>query len=659
MDISNDSLVCLSSESCPDNDDNVEDMQIKDFWETIQEEIDSQEALSPMQEIALLFVSYLNSLPTFNREMVFTVVNQIQDELLTPVAHTIFEKIKAYIPQESKKLVLNSILETTMIFDPVSTEYKFLQILKQRECFKDPSNNIYEMELEPQPSEYDDEVLLKEIKRGGAYVGLSNLFKKIFSNESNLKAMLNHIETIKNSPPDINDSFLKGLFWQKKIAQHLEHICIPYMLYSDGFEINNPLGSKANKQSLNGYYLSFPALPRHLSGLIENTFLVMLGYCAVEKTLTNEEILTRLIDEIIELEQNGIDLELDGKTQKIHFLFGGLRGDNLGLNKILDYSSSFVANYPCRTCLMHLDEIRVSVNDDPTLYRNEDNYNKCLKRDFSSTGVHCDSIFNSIPNFHITELKHVDAMHDFYEGYAHDAITACFSRFIEQGHLTIDQLNNRIKCYDYEYNDRRNKPEPIAMDHIRSRKLKTSAGQMKSLIENVLLMIGDLIPDTREWIFLTSLVKLGDLIMSPFFTAETLRNLRTEIANNLTEYLAIFDERLKPKCHFLTHYLVSIENFGPAKYTACFIPEARHKIYKRIAKETDNRKNIALTITVKDQLILAYKIITKQKLFELDVIKPGKAVICSVSVILPLLLLVFRAQKIVNLVVRMCTDSLI
>lgn len=620
-----------SSSNAPDADNNLENQESQNFWSSIQAEMDSMEALTPLQEIALLFVSSLNSLPTFNREMVFQLVNQIQDDLLTPVAHAIFDQVEMYIPKEEKKTVLNSILEITSVFEPCSTEYKFLKILKARECFKDPSANIYELNLEPQPSEIDSTVQLKEMKRGGVYIGLRNLFSKLFSNESNLKAVLRHIQEINNSSSDLKDNFLKGFFWQKKIEDRpLEDICVPYMVYSDGFEINNPLGSKAGKQALNGYYLSFPALPRHVVGLIENTFLVMFGYSAIEKSLSNEEILAPLIEEIIGLERDGMEFQIDGKPTKIFFLFGGLRGDNLGLNKILDYSSSFVANYPCRTCLMHLDTMRTSVRDDPTLYRNEDNYNECLQKEFSASGVHCDSVFNSIPNFHITELKNVDAMHDFYEGYVHDALTACFLKFIEDGHITIEQLNHRIKCYDYEYNDRRNKPEPIATEHIRARKLKTSSGQMKTLVENIALMIGDIIPNTREWEFLLDVVKIGDLIMSPVFTAESLENLRTAIANNLTEYLEIFDCHLKPKGHFLTHYPVSIENFGPAKYTACFLLEARHRIYKKIANSTACRINIALTIAIKDQLQLAYNLMTNKNFFEPDVLKPGKAVLCSV-----------------------------
>lgn len=611
---------------------NVSNTDVHDFWGEVRKEIEAKSNLTPMQEIALVFVGFLNSLPNFNREMVFQVVEHIQDDFLTPVAHLIYDKIKDNIHPEQQQNILNCVLEITNIFDPVSTEYKFLKILKERKLFKDPSMNIIELDLEPQPSDVDAEVRLKEVRRGGVYLGISDLFLKLFSIEQNLKAMIDHINAINSSPAEINDNFLKGKFWRNKIKRYRGKICIPYMLYSDGFEVNNPLGSKAGKQGLNGYYLSFPSVPRHVSGLIENIFLIMFGYCSVEKTASNEEILGQLIEEIIEMEQNGLELELDGKKQKVFFLFGGLRGDNLGLNKILDYSASFVAKYPCRTCLMDLELMRKSVLDHPSYYRTEANYNEALKNGFALSGVHRDSPFNTIPDFHITELKHVDIMHDFYEGYAHDSLTSCLDRFFEQGYITLEQLNNRIKRFDYEYNDRRNKPEPITMDHINARKLKTSSGQMRSLIENLPLMIGELIPDCREWDFLISVVKIGDQIMSPFFTVQSLEEVRQNIANNLTEYMALFETHLKPKGHFLTHYKESIENFGPARFAACYIPEARHRIYKKIAKFTESRQNIALTISIKDRLMLAYNLMIQKNYFNPNLFIPGKARICPVSV---------------------------
>lgn len=47
---------------------------------------------------------------------------------------------------------------------------------------------------------------------------------------------------------------------EKKKSQFEGKIVISYFLYIDDFEINNPLGSHANFQSITGIYYSFPLL---------------------------------------------------------------------------------------------------------------------------------------------------------------------------------------------------------------------------------------------------------------------------------------------------------------------------------------------------------------------------------------------------------------
>lgn len=596
------------------------------FWSKLQAEVETeQQNHNRTKMIATMFIAQLLSHPNYNREMVFQLIRQIQDEILTPIVNLICEVVKPLVSHELQPQILNAILDLCKIFESVKSEYKFINYLKEINLFHDPMVNCLELELEA--LNVSDNITLKETRRGGVYIGIKNLFNRIFSNEHDLRKMLEFCE-MRHSPENELDSFMKAEFWQNKISTYKDKKCIPYMLYSDAFEINNPLGSKAGKQSLNGYYLSFPALPRYLTGITDNIFLIMFGYSKVEKEHSNEEILHNLITEIIELEQKPMEFNLDGRLERVYFLFGGLRGDNLGLNTILDYSRSFNANYHCRFCIMHIDQMKEAVFDDPALYRTQENYEEALiSSNFSESGIHRNSAFNAIPNFHITELKIVDAMHDIYEGYAHDALTACLHYFLTQGksRLTLEMLNERIRLFDYEYNDKRNKPEPISMEQIRSSKLKTSAGQIKSLLENILLMIGDLIDDSPQWKYLIEVVKISELIMKPSYTIDSLQEMQIKISNNLQQYKTLFDRHLKPKAHLLTHYSLSIRHFGPPKYTSCFLPEAKHKIFKKIAKTTACRKNIALTVAIKDQLSLAYKRLSNTSFFGLPFITPGKA----------------------------------
>lgn len=260
---------------------------------------------------------------------------------------------------------------------------------------------------------------------------------------------------------------------------------------------------------------------------------------------------------------------------------------------------------------MNLEGMRECTVDDPDLYRTEESYNLALEIDrFSETGIRKNSIFNTIPDFHVTDLKIVDCMHDFYEGFAHDALACCIIHFISKGYFSLFILNQRVQRYDYDINDRKNVPPEIKQENIESMKFKMSAGQMKCFVDNLTLMIGDLVPVGEEWTFLVNVTKLGSSLMKPSFTTNEIRDLKYLIECALNQYKTLFGKHLKPKAHFLTHYPLAIEWTGPTRFTSTFIPEMKHKYFKKIATTTSSRKNIALTLAIKDQFKMAYNVFT-------------------------------------------------
>lgn len=334
-------------------------------------------------------------------------------------------------------------------------------------------------------------------------------------------------------------------------------------------------------------------------------FLIQFAYSAVEKVYSNEDVLHTLIKEITYLETNPVTLQLNGQPVEVYFLFGGLRGDNLGLNSMLDYSKSFSANHCCRICNIDQSEMKISTRDDELLYRTKESYEAALENDsFADSGIHRNSVFNTIPGLHITDLKTVDSMHDYYEGFAHDAVIECLDYFIENQFFTLKDLNDHVKYFDYDCNESKNKPEPIK--DISSSKLRMTGGQMKCFLENLPMMIGHKVPDCEQWRFLIGAIKIGFWIMKPAYTREDIECLRNLITENLDEYIRLFDTSLKPKAHFLTHYHLAITWNGPTKYTNTFIPEMNHKTFKQFASRIANRQNIAYSLAYKDQLSMAH-----------------------------------------------------
>lgn len=594
-----------------------------DFWL----EFEQNDALvNQIQSLGTSFVTYLHSMPNYNREMVVELIDTIEGKLLNPLTDIVCESIKTHISGKVQETIFNNIKKAATTFGAVRTEYKLLKFLQDKNLFELPILDEIDAELEPETTADGTAVTIVEKPRSNVYIDLQQFFKKMFSIEKNLQFMLDYMQKLSSTPSSCIDNFIKGKFWQSIIKNYKGKICIPYFIFADSFEVNNPLGSKAGKQALTGYYLNFPALPRHISGRVENHFLIQFAYSAVEKVYTNEQLLNTLINDIIYLQNNPIILQLDGEPIEVYFLFGGLRGDNLGLNSILDYSKSFKAKHFCRICSMDSELTKRSTRDDETLYRTKRSYEEALTNEDSlkEAGIHRNSVFNKIPGLHITDIKSVDAMHDYFEGYAHDAIIACLKHFMDEEYFTLEELNEYIKYFDYDVNEKKVKPPQLKSDALNGSKLKMSASQFKCFLQNIPMMIGHKVPDCDEWRYLINAIKIGFWIMKPAYSTDEIGQLRELISDNLSEYMRLFDTHLKPKAHFLTHYHMAITWNGPTKFTSCFIPESKHKIYKKIANLVASRRNIAFTLAFKDQLMLAHGLFVEKSNFGKAFLEPGK-----------------------------------
>ncbi|CAI6357479.1 unnamed protein product [Macrosiphum euphorbiae] len=77
-----------------------------------------------------------------------------------------------------------------------------------------------------------------------------------------------------------------------------------------------------------------------------------------------------LINELKDLQTNGITIQVDLVEIAIFFALGLVLGDNLGLNLIL----GFVANYCCLIYRCSKHDLHKMVREVDTLIRNENNY---------------------------------------------------------------------------------------------------------------------------------------------------------------------------------------------------------------------------------------------------------------------------------------------
>ena len=110
-----------------------------------------------------------------------------------------------------------------------------------------------------------------------------------------------------------------------------------------------------------------------------------------------------------------------------------ITGDNLGLNNLLGFTESFIADYCCRLCFMNKKERKVRHLENTSKLKNYDHYNKCLfeaKGGKPSMGIKSDSCMNSLDYFCVNDNYVLDCMHDLLEGVTSKVLSLVLNRLI-------------------------------------------------------------------------------------------------------------------------------------------------------------------------------------------------------------------------------------
>lgn len=243
-------------------------------------------------------------------------------------------------------------------------------------------------------------------------------------------------------------SICTGEIWNANKNIHGNKIILPLILFFDDVKINNPLGTHKNINKLGAIYCSLAdSLSEEYSSLLENIFLFQFHKYKDHKKLDNQKIFSLVIDQIIDLCNNGIFIEVNEEKKLMFFSLCFIASDNLELNTILGFSRSFNSSNCCRMCTISKIESKTEVIENLKLLRTVENYNiHVTKQNF---GVQENCIFNVIPNFHVINNCSVDPMHDLFEGICRYDIAKMLKNFIYKEKLfSLNILNERIRNFD-------------------------------------------------------------------------------------------------------------------------------------------------------------------------------------------------------------------
>lgn len=493
-------------------------------------------------------------------------------------------------------------------FESMQTEYLRLQTLDEQGLLVRPEEVSIGYRLNDRLC--NGRVVLEPRADKISVIPLRLVFKKLLEHSNMFEIILNYISYLKTTESELISSFIQSQLWKEKLRINQNKIILPLFLYFDDFEVNNPLGSHAGSQKLGAVYVSLSCLPPELSSSLNNIFLASLFKSDDKKYYGNRIIFYNLITELNYLEETGITITIKNVSHQIYFSLGLILGDNLGLHSILGFSENFIARYPCRFCKCSKTECHSQLKQNDNCLRNLNNYNAdVITNDSSLTGIKEMCTWNDVHSFSVVNNFSVDIMHDLLEGvFKYDLALILNHLIYYSKYISLENLNNRIETFNYGPVDIRNRPTLITEDNLKRQKtIKMTASEMLCFSKYLGLIIGDLIPSSSQaWSLYLLLKQILDITLSKSVRPGDAILLKTLISDHHELYLKLFNVHLKPKHHHMVHYPFIIEKSGPLSLFWSMRFEAKHKELKDTANSITSRKNIVYTLSLKQQLQLAF-----------------------------------------------------
>ncbi|XP_011858410.1 PREDICTED: uncharacterized protein LOC105555968, partial [Vollenhovia emeryi] len=380
---------------------------------------------------------------------------------------------------------------------------------------------------------------------------------------------------------------------------------------------DNITGSHAGDHKLGALYYTIACLPQEYMSKLENIFLACL-FLSDAKIHGNKNLFQPVIQDLIDLEKNGLIVTHNGKKEHIYFTLCLLLGDNLGIHSICGLSEGFNANYPCRMCKLHRNEMTTTTVSDDKKLRTVQNYSDDVNiQNLAMTGIKEQCVWDTIPSFSFILSICFDIMHELLEGVcSYDLALIIYNLVYVKKYLSLETLNSRIFYFDYGPTESGNTVPRINKEHLLSVKLRFSSTEMLCFVRYFGLMIGDLIPKEDDcWLLYVKLKTIVDITTAPYVNIRSLKYLATLISEHHEMYLSAFPHMtLKPKHHYMLHYPQVMRNVGPLWFVCCLRWEAKHMPFKQAARATNSRRNLPLTLAIKHQLNICARFLSKQPL---------------------------------------------
>lgn len=252
-----------------------------------------------------------------------------------------------------------------------------------------------------------------------SYIPISHYIKNYFENDS--------------AKFEENDVFSQSCYYKQHIqpAKDAKDKNVHVLLYSDEFEICNPIGVSKNKYKLLAVYYRILNFHGKHTSLERNNHLLLLAKASTVKSVGIDEIFSPLIKELNDLYFDGIPL---GENM-CHVIACFMAGDNLSNNLICGFITCFARTNFCRYCTVH------SNNAFETFFSSNFHLRTHIDIEESamdqSEGVKQLSPFLDLPYVKLPHFFPVDVTHDVFEGVSHLVLSTVIGEMLKRNLITL------------------------------------------------------------------------------------------------------------------------------------------------------------------------------------------------------------------------------
>jgi hypothetical protein len=438
------------------------------------------------------------------------------------------------------------------------------------------------------------------------YIPIMQSLQNLFSDKSVIKdyrasLRVNHPE---NELHDITDG---SVFKHNTLfSSHPEALRI--ILYTDSFEVVNPLGSAKCRHKIFAVYFTLANFLPHNRSSVNHIQLLLLCHEKDFELCGQEIVFSRLVSDLQILENDGIQLF---DEQRVQGAVVAIAGDNLGSHLLGGFVKNFsMAEHFCRYCEISKTVFKSDISCGLGQRRTPETYSIAANQIVENSpvcGIVHLSYFNRLNYFNVCSPGLPPCIaHDLFEGIVAYDIKLCIDYFVKKKKLfSYATLNHFITTFKYKETDARNVPCAV---NPKADKLNGSAAQNWNFIRFLPLWIFKKIDSFEDssWQLILLLREIIEIVCTPKLSLQRVAILEYLIDEYMQLRIECFpDTPLRPKHHYVRHYAQLTLSFGPLVHLWTLRFESKHSYFKKIIRNTHNFINVCSTLAEQHQLLQA------------------------------------------------------